>query len=505
MPMLPTNGDGSLFLGPVGAHATLTEADLDLESWNLEFLSLADRRPICAQMQWRQQGDGINSLARTTEVRFAPPYNAPDGPFEQHDMSRFATNERHAVKVGAYIVAHRALATHTLEVSARPGGYNTSVSDGSIVRVRVPRAVDGAELAYHDYLYRVASIGKDLQGETKFSLMHLPLDANGRSAISVAVANAQPSGILLTITPTGPVCDVNSSSNETPLGEDLYDWDLPLDNPFDSEIPFDQLPMDPMDGPPDEPFDEPPLDPPGPPLDPPGPPLDPPEPPGPPPEPPPGPDPGPDPVPPSPGQPLPPPGQPPADPPPDSDPDKPPTEPPAPPPPGQPDPGYPPFGPDGSSGPQWGPPGPPVPGVTWDIEFEQQMDIYYSEGLDLQGKVVSPSGTQPGGWAQYAFKNVSSWWHVAEGSTTLKFGSDALNDPDTLKIMGINAITKAAVPGTPDSKSASTSQGFMSNKFVSIGPWKTIVFSHQIRNFKIRRHGSGDPFEPGTPPKPHKY
>lgn len=250
MPLLPTNNDGSLFLGPVGANATLTESELDLETWKLEFFSLSDRRPICAQMMWRQQGDGIQSLARTTEVRFAPPFNAPDGPFEQHDLSRFCTSETHATKTGAYIVAHRALATHTLEVSARPGSHNTTVSDGSIVRVKVPLTIDGEPQATHDYLYRVSSIGKDLMGETKFSLMHLPLDNQGRSAISHAVYRAQPSGIVLPFNLTGPTCDVNSNLNENPLGEDVIDWGLPLDNPFDTEIPFDDLPLsDPLDQP----------------------------------------------------------------------------------------------------------------------------------------------------------------------------------------------------------------------------------------------------------------
>lgn len=252
MPLLPTNNDGSLFMGRVGPHATLTETELDLETWSLEFLSLADRRPICAQIQWRQQGDGVDHIVRTSEVRFAAPFDAPDGPFEQHDLSRFATNETHAVKVGAYLVAHRAMATHTLEVSARPGAHNTTLGDGSVVRVRVPRAVDGDELAAHDYLYRVNSVGKDLMGETKYQLIHMPLDALGRSAVAVSVYNARPSGVLLPITKTGPVCDVNSSSDTDPLGQDLVDW--PPFEDFDSYLPLNGMPLnDPLDGLPDLP------------------------------------------------------------------------------------------------------------------------------------------------------------------------------------------------------------------------------------------------------------
>lgn len=486
MPLLPTNNDGSIYMGRVGPHATLTEADLDLETWNLQFLSLADRRPICAQMQWRQQGDGVDSIVRTSEVRFKPPFNAPDGPFEQHDLSWFATNEMHAVKIGAYVVAHRAMVTHTLEVSARPGTHNTTLGDGSIVRVRVPRAVDGDELAVHDYLYRVNSVGKDLMGETKYQLIHMPIDAQGRSSVAQTVYSAQPSGVLLPITKTGPVCDVNSSSNTNSLGEDVVPWP-----PFDDPLP----PLDP--GPLGDPLDDLPLDGPSPDVPLPGPeplpPDGPPEPPTPP-EPPAG-------VPPLPGEPdlpsldLPPlPG------------DPGPTAPTAPP-----EPGYPPEGPEGPSGPQWGPPGAPKVGISWDLSFEEELSSYWNEGKDQNGQVPTgpfggpqyPAGTSPGTWEKKTMLNVSSWWHVAVGSTTYIPG--ASNPNQATKSMGISAIRKATTPGTPDQVLNSTGQGFNGTTKLPVGPWRTIVFNSNIRNLKIRKHGTEDPFQPTPPPKPHQY
>ena len=510
MPLLPTNNDGSLFLGRVGPHATLTEAELDLETWNLQFLSLADRRPICAQMQWRQQGDGVDSIVRTSEVRFAAPFNAPDGPFEQHDLSWFATNETHAVKIGAYVVAHRAMVTHTLEVSARPGTHNTTVGDGSIVRVRVPRAVDGDELAVHDYLYRVNSVGKDLMGETKYQLVHMPIDAQGRSSVAQTVYNAQPSGVLLPITKTGPVCDVNSSSNTDPLGQDLVDFP-PFDDPLG---PLDPGPLgDPLDGPPlDGPPLDGPLDPPGPPPEPP---LGPPEPPL---------------------FPPPPLGQPPGVPhssecyfqeysypgsipgsfsvgmwvcPPEDPPPPPPT------PPGDPtaplDPGYPPEGPEGPGGPQWGPPGPPKVGVNYDIYFEQMMDMYYTTVVGPDGKPLLnafgqpsyPAGVDKGTWQSYTMQGVSSWWHVQEGWA--RYSATGPINPPTIAVMGISAIKPPAVPGTASQTLNSTGQGFSGESRSADGNSRRLVFFHQIRNFKIRIHGSGQEFQPSPPPKPHKY
>ena len=473
MPLLPTNNNGSLYLGRVGPHATLTEAELDLETWSLQFLSLADRRPICAQIQWRQQGDGVDSIVRTSEVRFAAPFNAPDGPFEQHDLSWFATNETHAVKVGAYVVAHRAMATHTLEVSARPGTHNTTLGDGSVVRVRVPRAVDGDELAVHDYIYRVNSVGKDLTGETKYSLIHMPLDAQGRSAVAAAVYGARPSGVLLPITKTGPVCDVNSASNTDPLGQDLVDF-----SPFDDPLaPLDPGPLgDPLDPlppldlpelPPLEPLDLPEL----PPLEPPTTPT----------------------LPDSPNPDAPPPDTTPGD----------PTAPP--------EPGYPPEGPEGPGGPQWGAPGAPKVGISWDLEFEEELSSYWNEGKDQNGQVPTgplggplyPAGTSPGKWAKKSMLNVNSWWHVAIGSTTYIPG--ASNPNQTSRGMGISAIRKASVPGTPDQVLNSTGQGFNGTAPIAVGPWRTIVFNSNIRNIKIRKHGTQDPFQPTPPPKPHQY
>lgn len=252
IPLLPVNSDGTLNLAVITPVVTLTEQELDLDTWDLEFLSLADRRPICAQMQWRQQNDGILSVVRTTEVRFEAPYNAPDGPFEQHDISEFGTSETHSVKVGAYIIAYRALSTHTLEVSARPGSYNTSISDGSIIRVTVPIEVDGQFSTIHSYCYRVVTVGYDLRGQTKLSLMHLPLDSQGRSAISQVVASAQPTGTVIPITFEGPICDVNSELDDSYLLEDLIDWGLPEDNPY--EVPLDPPgPLDPPPPPPEDP------------------------------------------------------------------------------------------------------------------------------------------------------------------------------------------------------------------------------------------------------------
>lgn len=258
-PLLPINLNGTLRLTQVGYDVMLTEADLDLESWDLQFISLADRRPICAQMMWRQQSDGVASIVRTTEVRFSAPYDAPNGPFEQHDLSEFACSETHIAKVGAYQVAHRGLVTHTVSVNAIPNNNTRLVQDGSIIRVLIPRVVDGQQPATHDYLYRVVSIERSLMGDTVFKLVHFPVDDQGRSSLAIAVNSAQPGGLLLDIPAPIVSCDENDPFDDSLLPDEWTDWTLPPSDMYDISVPYPSL--NPPPPPPQEyPTEEPPPD-----------------------------------------------------------------------------------------------------------------------------------------------------------------------------------------------------------------------------------------------------
>jgi hypothetical protein len=474
--------DGSIYTGVVGPHATLTELDLDLSTWDLQFLSLADRRPIRVQMMWRQQSDGIDSIVRTSEVYFRPPHDAPDGPFEQHDLSEFVCSERHIAKVGAYLVAHRALVHHTLKVDAIPGDYNTSVADGMIVRVTVPRAVDGQTTSTHDYLYRVVSIEKDLGGTTVFNLVHFPLDSQGRSALSMAVMGANPSGLVLPIAKTGPVCDVNDSTDTTDLPDDGILWNLPTDPTFG-------IPIDPPDLPdlPDLPDPPIPPDPPMPPMppDPPGPPM-PPDPPGPD-APPPG----------QPGQPIQPSqpneGQP--------NPDK---KPPSgtPPSPTTP-PTAPPVTPLPPQGGPWGPLGPPAPGMPlYDISWEAQVDRYSTAFTNSEGKIEKPasSATPALDWMYYEVRQVHTWVYFQFVSQKYNYAPEykMIKQARVVGILGINYNEKAQNnPALPVDNTFNGYQlkpgGSYQGGGHSAAPTftnGTNVYYARIRNFRIRLSGT---------------
>lgn len=212
-PLLPVNNDGTIKTTAIAAEYTFQEDMILPESLEISYTSLADRLPFVAQMTWRQQLEDDYGLIRTTEIKFAG--TADGGPYESHDLSEFCTSEDHAAKVGAYILAKRVYTTHTIRFSARPEKHNTSLSVGSIIRVRLKRQATIASTNYHDFLYKVERITKTLAGDLTYECSHFPIDDQGRSLIALAVSSVTGSGVLLTSNKTGVSCDINSASDNS--------------------------------------------------------------------------------------------------------------------------------------------------------------------------------------------------------------------------------------------------------------------------------------------------
>ena len=212
-PLLPTTSTGAINTGAITPVYTFTEDHVDNGSVEIQYTSLADRRPFVAQMIWRQQPDDDFGIIRTAEVRYQN--TAPNGPYESHDLSEFCCNENHAVKVGAYILAKRRYTSHTIRFTALPQANNTVVVSGSIIRVRLARNTTTAGLAYHDFLYQVERITKTLAGDLSYECTHFPIDSQGRSLIALDVANTVGTGIILSNNKTGLGCDINSKTDTT--------------------------------------------------------------------------------------------------------------------------------------------------------------------------------------------------------------------------------------------------------------------------------------------------
>ncbi len=214
IPRLPINNDYSIKTDAVTWQFTFTEEHVQPNGFQIQYISLADRKPICAVVLWRQQPDDDVGLIRTSEVRMQG--EATDGPFEQYDLSEFCTSELHAVKVGAYYVARRKYITHTLRLTVKPDAFNSTLGTGDLVRVTLRRETSVDDVSLHDYLYEVERISKDITGSIVLDLTHFPVNADGAGLVNLAVANMTPNGITLPSGRNDFSCNVNNDSDVIP-------------------------------------------------------------------------------------------------------------------------------------------------------------------------------------------------------------------------------------------------------------------------------------------------
>ena len=241
-PLLPSTASGAIATSAVSWEFTFTEEHVQPGGFDIRYTPLSDRKPFCVLVLWRQQPTDDIGLIRSTEVRYSG--TAEDGPFEQHDLSRFCASENHAVKVGAYILSRRRHITHTLALKVKPDSFNPTLAPGALVRVKLDRIASTGAASVHDYLYEVDRIGKSITGEVLLALTHFPVDEQLRSVVAQEVAAAQGSGILLPTSKTGVSCDLNSStdisvpadtgSNYIPAYSGAFDYTIYAFNPIQS-------------------------------------------------------------------------------------------------------------------------------------------------------------------------------------------------------------------------------------------------------------------------------
>ena len=236
-PLLPTNANGTIKTTAVTWEFTFTEQHIIPDTFEIDYTSLADRKPFAAMMLWRQQDDLGIPLIRTAEVRY--PGTAEDGPFEQHDLSAFCASENHAVKIGTYIISRRNHITHRLRIGVKPDAFNPTLAAGDLVRVRLERTPSTGAASVHDYLYEVDRIGKSISGDVRLELTHFPVDSNFASVVAQEVNAAVGAGFVLPTGLSGITCDVNSSSDTSVPADtslDPGDWDIPGDGSFDNDV-----------------------------------------------------------------------------------------------------------------------------------------------------------------------------------------------------------------------------------------------------------------------------
>ena len=237
-PSLPVTADNEIDTSPITPLYTFNEDSIIPGSFEITYIPLSDRKPFCALMLWRQQPDDDIGLIRTTEIHYTG--SALDGPYEQHDLSVFATSENHVVKVGANIIARRRYIAHTLKVDVRPSSFGSTLGEGDIVQVLMIRNTSFGHGGQHNFYYEVGRIGKERNGKVRLDLVHFPVDVDRRSLVALDVAAAVGGGLLLDTGKSGTSCDVNADDDITVPTDDSLDpeeWELPDDDAFDAILP----------------------------------------------------------------------------------------------------------------------------------------------------------------------------------------------------------------------------------------------------------------------------
>jgi len=215
-PRLPYNANYTIKTTAITPEFTFTEDHVLSNGFEIDFVSLEDREPVCVVAQWRQQPEADFGLVRTVNVRYQG--EATSGPFVSIDLSSYCVTENHAVKVATYKLASRKNVTHHLRLKVRERSYNSTLVVGDIVRVRLQRETSEGDIQHHDKVYEIARIEKTFGSFIRYDLTHFPVDNQGRSIVAKAVNDAVGAGNVINVGRSTHDCDTNSSTSTTNVG-----------------------------------------------------------------------------------------------------------------------------------------------------------------------------------------------------------------------------------------------------------------------------------------------
>ena len=211
-PLVPTNANGTINTSAITPDWVFGEDVVVPDSFTQDWSDAGARLAPVLTMIWRQQASETDApLNRTLQVGLA---RSESGPYEQHDLSQFASTELHAARVGAYLHGRRYLSTHTASVQLRPGSQTGLIVEGDVVQVKLSLTTSREPSALLSEWYVVESVGQARDGIETLQLSHFPVDESGRSLLALLVANASGDGALLPPPSLGS-CDIAGRSTDT--------------------------------------------------------------------------------------------------------------------------------------------------------------------------------------------------------------------------------------------------------------------------------------------------
>jgi hypothetical protein len=184
-PLLPVNNDGSFDDDVITAVHTFDMDDITEGSYTRTYIPHAERKNICALMEWRNQSS-TDVTGNMLEVRYSG--EAADGPFESYDMYNFCVSEAHAALIGKYILASRKHITHTVTFATTVDVINLSPLDIIKIDWNYADALDttGGE----SYFYQIDTISELPTGAVEIAATHFPINEAGKSTIIADILTA---------------------------------------------------------------------------------------------------------------------------------------------------------------------------------------------------------------------------------------------------------------------------------------------------------------------------
>lgn len=179
VPLLPVRADYSFDTGVINPAFTFTADDIVAGSFSRTYVEGGDRQPFCALVNWRSQREAVFGVNKSTEVRFSG--TAPDGPFEQYDLTEFCVDQEHAVLVAKYILSFRKHVTHTVTFALNSN--QLALAPMSIIRINLSLDTSDGDRYVDSTLYMVDAIQEGPDGSVSIEATHFPVNDSDQSLV----------------------------------------------------------------------------------------------------------------------------------------------------------------------------------------------------------------------------------------------------------------------------------------------------------------------------------
>jgi len=185
-PLLPTNADGSFYTGSTNPEHIFGKDQIVQGSLQRSYFDAGQRQPFCVLASWRSQRDSFFGVNKTIEIRYAG--TAPDGPFEQYDLTEFCALPNHAELVAKYILAFRKHVTHTVNFELATNVIALGPMD--IIRVDVDVTTNAGDPYQDSTYYLVDAVQEGPDGSISVEATHFPVNASAQSLVALDIVNA---------------------------------------------------------------------------------------------------------------------------------------------------------------------------------------------------------------------------------------------------------------------------------------------------------------------------